>query len=327
MRKDTLTRLRQLIQPGRRALLSTHLRPDGDGLGSEAALARLLAEQGVQAEIWNHDPLPPGYDFLFEGLSLRQVEDPPADDAYDIFFCLDVSAPRRLGRVAEYLQRQELTTIILDHHLESQIEGDLLFVDETAAATGEILYRLARELNWPVDQSTAAALWVALHTDTGGFRFSSTTARTLQVAAELMVTGIEPALLCERVYHNRRPEALKLLGSALNTVELLAAGRLAMMYIEEEMYHDSQSGPGDTERFVNLLQQISDVEAAILVYPLSATQTKVSLRGSLGKSIHALAKALGGGGHAQAAGAVLDAAVPQAVARVRQAAAELFPNA
>ena len=99
-RKDALVKIAELIVPGKRVLLSTHVRPDGDGLGSEAALARMLEAQGLLVESWNHDPLPVGYDFLFEGLNLRAPEAVPADNANDIFFSLDVSSPQRLGRVA-----------------------------------------------------------------------------------------------------------------------------------------------------------------------------------------------------------------------------------
>lgn len=324
MRKDALAKLTELILPEKRILLSTHVRPDGDGLGTEAALARILTTLGLQVEIWNHDPVPSGYEFLFEELTLRDPDDPPSDGAYDVFFCLDVSVPQRLGLVNAYLQQQQLFTVILDHHLEPNTNGNLLFTDPTAAATGEVLYRIARDLNWPVDQPTAAALWVALHTDTGGFRFSNTTTRTLQVARELLTSDIDPSSLCERVYQNRRPESLRLLGRALCQVELLEQDRLALMHVDEQIYRETKAGPDDTESFVNLLLQIQGVEAAVFVYPAADGQTKVSLRGNRGRSIHSLAKALGGGGHAQAAGATLTITIPETVELVRQAGQELF---
>ncbi len=309
MRKDALAKIAALIVPGKKVLLSTHIRPDGDGLGSEAALARMLTEQGLVVDIWNHDLLPSEFEFLFEGLSLRNPEDTPPDGVYDLFFCLDVSVVDRLGRVNDYLQRQKLVRIVLDHHLGNDTDGDIILADHTSAATGEVLYRLARNLNWPVSQEVAAGLWIALHTDTGGFRFSNTNSNALKIGAELLSTGISPDTLCEKVYHNRRVEGLALLGRALATVEVLEEGRCAVMHIDREMYHDTGAGSTDTDLFVNLLLQVSGVEVALFIYPTTDGKTKITMRGSKGRSIHELALRLGGGGHAQAAGATVETSI------------------
>jgi len=324
MRKDALAKIAALTVSGKRALLSTHIRPDGDGLGSEAALARMLMEQGLVVEIWNHDQLPSEFEFLFEGLSLRDPDDTPPDNSYDVFFCLDVSVSDRLGRVRDYLQNQNLVKVIFDHHLGNETEGDVILADHTSAATGEVLYRLARNLNWPISQDVAAGLWIALHTDTGGFKFSSTTSHSLKVAAELLTTGIRPDLLCEQVYHNRRAEGLALLGKALGTVQIMEEGRCAVMYIDEEMYHDTGAGAADTDLFVNLLLQMGGVEVALFIYPTAAGKTKITMRGSRGRSIHELALKLGGGGHAQASGATVETSVADTLKVVCREASTLF---
>jgi bifunctional oligoribonuclease and PAP phosphatase NrnA len=324
MRKDALAKIAALSVPGKRALLSTHVRPDGDGLGSEAALARLLSEKGLVVEIWNHDLLPPEFEFLFEGLTLRDPDDTPPDDAYDLFFCLDVSISGRLGRVSKYLQKQKLVKIVLDHHLGSETDADIILADHTSAATGEVVYRLARNLNWPINQEVAGGLWIALHTDTGGFRFSNTTSNALRTGAELLSTGIRPDALCERVYHNRRAAGLALLGKALTTVQILEEGRCAVMHIDKEMYHDTGAGSADTDLFVNLLLQVIGVEVALFVYPTAEGKTKITMRGSKGRSIHELALKLGGGGHAQAAGATVETSIADTRALVCREASKMF---
>ncbi|HEX2250439.1 MAG TPA: DHH family phosphoesterase, partial [Gemmatimonadales bacterium] len=185
----------EALRPGQRVCLTTHVNPDGDGLGSEVGLVHLLRAQGIEAVITNPSPTPPRFHFLFRDLpgidktteAVRELR------RADLIIVLDISDLTRLGMLIETVRDRGVPVACIDHHVsEGILPPGPRYLDPDAAATGELIYELAVANDWPVTQAAARALYVAILTDTGGFRFSNTTPRALRVAADLLETGVDP---------------------------------------------------------------------------------------------------------------------------------------
>ena len=200
--------LAAVFQPGQRVCLTTHVNPDGDGLGSEAALAHLLRARGVEVTITNPTPTPARFRFLFEELPGvdRSAEAVKELRRADVIVVLDISEVSRLGMLAEVVRDRGVPVACIDHHVsQGVLPPGPRYVDPTASATGELVFEIAKANGWNLEQPAARGLYVALLTDTGGFRFSNTHPRTLRIAAELLETGLDPEAIYLDVYA-RAPE-------------------------------------------------------------------------------------------------------------------------
>jgi phosphoesterase RecJ-like protein len=209
------------FHPGQRVCLTTHVNPDGDGLGSEAGLAHLLKARGVEVVVTNPTPTPPRFLFLFEDLPgvEKTAEAVKEIRRADRIVVLDVGDLGRLGMLGEHVRAREVPVACIDHHVGmGALPDGPRYVDSQAAATGELVFELALANNWPLDQAAARGLYVAILTDTGGFRFSNTRPRTLRIAAELLETGVDPEEIYLEVYA-RAPEGRpRLFAEALQTL-------------------------------------------------------------------------------------------------------------
>jgi phosphoesterase RecJ-like protein len=221
-RKEAIERLAREFRAGRSVVLSTHINADGDGCGSEAALARILKSMGMTVRIVNPTPWPETYEFLLDGDVVDATSQGAAAlKAADLLIVLDISDVKRLGSLAETVRSLSIPKLVIDHHIASdEPPGSEMLSDTAACATGELIYDLAVTLGQEITPQIAVALYVAVLTDTGGFRFANTTARCLAVASQLLAAGVEPEEMYRRLYASHPIGRLHLLRDALATLEV-----------------------------------------------------------------------------------------------------------
>jgi phosphoesterase RecJ-like protein len=301
-----------LFRPGQRICLTTHVNPDGDGLGSEVALVHLLREQGIDVIITNPTATPRRFAFLFEAIpgvdkSAQAVKELRRADAIVV---LDIADLSRLGILAETVRDRGVPVACIDHHLSAGVlPPGPRFVDATAAATGELIALMARELGWPLTPLAARALYVALVTDTGGFRFSNTQPRTLRTAADLLEVGVNPEQVYLDVYANAPVGRPRLLAEVLQTLVVEPEYGLAWVTVPPGALDRHEVDPDDLDGIVEHARSIEGVRLALLFREMSGGRVKVSLRSVGTVDVAALAARFGGGGHSKAAGVALPGAL------------------
>lgn len=314
----------EMIRAHRHFLVTTHFQADGDAVGSEQAMAMILRQLGKDVVILNDDPVPRNYRFLDPQNGHEVFDAARSADRLarcEVAVVLDCGAWSRLGRLGEALREMATPILCIDHHRSNEGFGPVCVIDESACAVGEMVYDLAGAVGVQVDAAMASALFVAIGTDTGWFRFSNTTARAFELAVELMKRGASPHELYSHVYDNLRPERLRLLSQALETLRYECCGRLAWFKITREMFQQCGADEEDVEGFVDVVRCVRGVEVVILFREGPDGRTKVSLRSKGEADVGKIAGAFGGGGHARAAGIrfreSLDESIEKVLARAR----------
>ena len=297
--------LLSLIRGGNRFLLTSHLSPDGDAIGSELGLARILRKLGKGAVVWNRDATPPIYLPLPGAARIHSGEEPPAGfpEAFSALVVLECPSLDRTGLEAHLAG---LPIVNVDHHLGNQHYGQVNWVDTAAPAVGVMVHRLAQALKVGMDEETATCLFLTLVTDTGGFRFANATADAFESAAMLVREGAKPETVSQWLHESRPEASLRLLGAMLHTLELHEGGRIATAALTEEMFARCGAAPGDTEGLVDYPRSISGVQAVALFRQVGGDRYKVSLRSRGDVDVEQLARRHGGGGHKNAAGFTTD---------------------
>ena len=308
---------RELVA-GRRVVLSTHMNADGDGCGSEAALARLLAQRGLRCRIVNPTPWPSLFDFL---LGDDVVDDSERGTAaltgIDLLVVADISDVKRLGNLTEAVRRLTVPKLVIDHHVASgDPAGDIVLADTTACATGELVYDLACELDLAITPDIARALYVAILTDTGAFRYSNTTPRSHAIAAELLSRGVDPEQMYQRVYASAPAGRVRLLAEVLGSLGVdehcglswltMAAGSLERHAVRSE----------DLDGIVEHARSIAGTRMAIFFRDLGYGKVKISFRSTGDVDVNRFARQFGGGGHVKAAGALVSGTLDEVRDRV-----------
>jgi phosphoesterase RecJ-like protein len=295
-------------------LISVHRNPDGDALGSQLGLLRALEMAGKKVAAHNLDPVPEIYRFL-PGVE-RITSGKDVEGAYDAFLVLDADPPRTGLFNGNY---PAPTLINIDHHITNPREWPLTWLDAGATATGEMIYRLVQKLGVPLDRDLALCLYTAIFTDTGAFRYSNTTPESMRIAATLMEAGADPWMVTENVYESFAYRRIRLLGHVLAGLERTSDGRCAWVVVTDDLYRITGTSAEDTDNFVNFVRSVKGVEVAVLFRQTGPEQYKISLRSKGRIDLSGLAQSLGGGGHRNAAGGVLDG--PYAAVRDRVIAA------
>jgi phosphoesterase RecJ-like protein len=289
------------IRGARSILCASHSPLDGDGLGSGLALRRALEASGKRVVLVTEAPAPPSYAFLpgYDSIVLLGKGPVPAAD---LVVALDAGGPDRLGRVlAERPRGARIVNI--DHHVSNRSYGDLNWIDAQAAAVGEQIYLLLEAGGWKIDPVAAQCLLVALVTDTGRFCYSSTTPRTLEIAAALLRLGAEPDRLQRELYAAVPLPVLRLRARAVDEIELRCDGRVAVLTVPPGYGGDLGVGEEDVKDLIDVLIAIQGVVVAALFRGLAEGGTKVSLRSKDDRAnVSALAARFGGGGHVRASG-------------------------
>lgn len=307
-RRESIERLAQELRAGRSVAISTHINADGDGCGSETALARLLGQMGIRSKIVNPTPWPDMYKFLL-GTDVRDASDMGAKglkDA-DVLVVLDISDVKRLGVLAEAVRKLTIPKLVIDHHLPSdEPPSQMMVADTTACATGELIYDFATVLGLKVTPDIARALYIALLTDTGGFRFSNTTARCLSIAGQLIASGVEPEEMYGRLYASMPVGRLHLLRDALATLEVDPEYGISWISVAAGAAEQYGLRSEDLEGIAEHPRSIGGTRLAIFFRDLGHDKVKVSFRSTGDVDVNKFAKQFAGGGHARAAGALIE---------------------
>jgi len=288
--------LAPLSKPAGRALMLGHVHPDADVLGTLMALGEVLACRGWRVIEGGPHPAPAVLSFL-PGIEryriLTTVERP-----LDVVVLTDCPNPARTEGLIQAARATGAVILNIDHHPDNRRYGDVDWIDTSAAATGEMVYRLVTALGAPLTPAIAMNLFTAIHTDTGSFRYSNTTADTFQIASALVTAGADPALVSSRLYECRPADALHWLGEALRRIEVSADARVAWLALPSAVVPESFI---ESEELVNYPRSIETVRVACLLRQLG-DQVKVSLRGKGDVDVSRIAARFGGGGHPNAAG-------------------------
>lgn len=298
-----------------RILLTSHIRPDCDALGSELGLAAVLDLLGKHTRIVNGQATPPNFRFLDPEQRIEAIgEGVQAADLMDreLVVILDTSAWAQLGAMADVLRAIPASRIILDHHVsEDDLQAEA-FKNVRAEATGRLVVEAADALGVPLTPLSAVPLFAALATDTGWFRFGSTTPETYEVAARLVRAGASPAAMYRELYEQDTWGRVRLRGLILTRVMVEADGRLAHTFVLRDDFTQTQSLPSDTEDVINLTLAIAGVQFAVIFVEQKQGGFKISFRSRCAIDCSRLAERFGGGGHKAAAGAYIAGSLEEA---------------
>jgi bifunctional oligoribonuclease and PAP phosphatase NrnA len=307
----------------RRVLVTTHVRPDGDALGSCAAMVLGLRKKGVESEVLLLSHLPRKYAFIFreQAITHHDAESawPPALDLarFDCLLVLDTGTWSQLPGLRERIEGWSVPKLVVDHHLTQEDWPTHKLVITQAAAAGEIVAELLELWNVQLDSPIATALYLAITSDTGWFQFSNTRPYTLRLAAMLMEAGVDTDRMYQLLYQNERAERVALQARAMHSLQLLSDNRLAVMTIRREDFTATKANVPDTENLINVPLQIATVEVALLfTEPLDDGPVRVSLRSKGQVNVADFAATFGGGGHARASGLKLDGPIDAVQSRV-----------
>ena len=304
-----------LIDSCSKALISTHVRPDGDGCGCMRAMMDALAGLGKQVCPLLLSPPASWYAGLFESavpvlgndITKQQLMDGVFEDC-DLIILVDTNSMVQLPGLDLWLRkvRGQKPILVIDHHVTGDGLGDVQLVDPEAAATGEIVFGLFKAAGWPLTRPVVEAIFTAISTDTGWFRFGNADSRIFYAAAELINAGARPDVLSRRMYQSFSPSRLRLMVRMLEHLDLFEEGRIAIQYILRKDFDDTGASGADTENLIDECQRISTVETAVLLVELSDGRFRCSLRSKGEVDVRAIAQKYGGGGHILAAGVTLN---------------------
>lgn len=315
-----------LLAKSRRILISGHLSPDGDSLGSMVALARLLRAAGHDAfaAADKHTLGKPGF---LEGVDalipLRKLK----SRKFDLFVYVDAAAPSRLPpEVRPFAEK--LPTLTIDHHATSEETGDVSLIDATASSAGELVWRLAKWMEWPLDRATAEALWVALVTDTGRFAYDSTSPATLRAACDLLKYGVRTAFINDVLYCSFNARATELKRRAWRSLHIWKNRKVAEVTLTRDDFREVRGTKAEAEDVIEIPRQVARNEIALFFYqiPDRTHETRVSIRTRAPWDATVLATRFGGGGHVRAAGCTLKGGMAVAKRQMRKAVKDLLKS-
>ncbi len=314
--------LNAIIDGHQRFLLTSHVRPDCDALGSELGLAGILEALGKHVTILNADATPPHLAFIdpqHRILSLSEADASIDWDTFDVMVVLDTSAWNQLGAMGNRLRGVTIPIVVIDHHANAEELGTAVFKDATAEATGRLVVDLAHFLKVPVSKEMATPLFAAMATDTGWFRFPSTSGDSYRAAASLLDAGAEPAAIYRQLYEQDSIARVRLRGIALSRVVTELDGRLAHTHVRLDDFADTGAFPGDTEDFINMALAVAGTEVAVILIERPGEEVKASFRSRSGFDCSRIAAGFGGGGHKAAAGATIVGSLARAQSDVLDA--------
>ena len=323
-RRESIERFAREFRAGRSVAISTHINADGDGCGSEAALARILTAMGMTVRIVNPTPWPDTYDFLLDSDVVDATsEGSSALRKADLLVVLDISDVKRLGNLADTVRSLKIPKIVIDHHIPSdEPPSDQMLADTSACATGELIYDLATVLGADLTPKMAVALYVAILTDTGGFRFSNTSARCLAVASQLLAAGVEPEEMYRRLYASHPIGRLHLLRDALATLEVDPAYGISWISVAAGAAEEYGLKSEDLEGLAEHPRSVGGTRMAIFFRDLGHGKIKASFRSTGDVNVNEFARQFAGGGHAKAAGALIPGTIDEVRHTVVNAARE-----
>jgi len=294
-----LSQVVELVEKKDRFAITSHVRPDGDSLGSSLGLYWLLRALDKDVEVTMRDTAPHAYQQLPGAAAIRVT--PSVDRPYDAVFVIECSDIDRPGLID--LEKQFVVNI--DHHSTTALFGAINWIDSTASAVGEMIYNLCKATGVRVTKEIAECVYTALLTDTGSFHYSNTTERTFKIASELVRTGVKPAKTAEAIFGSYQWPKIELLSLVLATAKRDETGHIAWMEQTLEMQEQTRASEEDADGFVNYPLSVAEIEATALFKECSPGVYRTSLRSKGDVNVAKVAEQFGGGGHRNAAGCTL----------------------
>lgn len=311
-RDSILRQIEGMLGSARRVLIVSHIDPDGDALGSQIAFGEYVRHLGKEALMVKDSVIPEKYSFLSGSDDIVDVSDLPADTTVDTALVLECPSIDRVGGAQKFLT-SDVNIINIDHHPDAQEFGAVNWVETSASSVGEMTYEFFDHVGFDISPKVAEALYTAILTDTGRFRYPSTSPRTMCVAAELVARGARPQDIVDHVYYNMRVSTVRLIGKVLNKVEFYHDNRICLLTLTRDMLDNSGADIVEAEGMVDYTMVSRTARAGALLKEMDNGSTKVSLRSRDGIDVSSLAARFNGGGHVNAAGCVID--LPLAEAR------------
>jgi len=311
------------VRSHQKFLIMTHVRPDGDALGSEIGLACALRQLGKSVRVAVASDLGPRYEFANTVHTPVERFRAPGTEFRDTdaIVVVDTGTWGQLGEFAAFMRSMNCGKAVIDHHRTQDDLGGLRFVDTTAEAAGRLVYEATLALGVPLTAEAANAIFLALATDTGWFRHSSVEPRTFALAEELVRAGAKPTPLYDAVYSQSTLARMRLTGRALERMKAEAGGRIVYTEIRLADYAETGAIQPDTEDLINYPRAVAGAEVALVFIEQKDGGTKISFRGSEGRDVGRLAEQFGGGGHKMAAGATVPGPLAETRAAVLKASA------
>ncbi len=316
------TALKTVIDENQSFLISSHVRPDADALGSELGMRAILLAMGKTVSIVNASAPPSNLQFMNPPGVIYKLNDTITKATipqHDVIIIVDTSAWQQLGSMADFIQASAARRVVIDHHVSSDDLNALELKDVESAATGELICEIGEAFGVTFDAEVSNWLYAAIATDTGWFRFPSTSARTMKIAARLMDCGAMPHYVYNLVHEQSSLARVRLGGRVLARTQIEGEGRLAWIYADSKDMAETSAVPSDTEGLVNVCLTVGGAEAAFVAVELQTGQIKFSLRSRVPHNVAAVAEQFGGGGHKLASGATLAGPLPVAVDRMKAA--------
>lgn len=281
----------------------SHVRPDGDCIGAQVGLSLWLEKNGIQAHAFNDDEVPLNLKWITDYFPVHQPTEELLDQC-EAFVVVDGNTPSRFGSYADYIEENPKPSYMIDHHPDPDGGFDMSISVEEASSTCELIFHFfLQEDIGQIDEGVAKSLYTGIITDTGSLQYDSVTPETMTIASELLRRGdFKPNEVAERVFGNKKLRQLRLLGQALNTIELFENGQISIMYVTSEMLEKTNTTNEDCEGFVGYPLSIAGIKAAVLFKDLGGG-IKMSLRSKSDVNVNKWAREIGGGGHKKAAGA------------------------
>jgi len=312
-------RLEELIVSSETFFLAGHLNPDGDTIGSMLAIASVLKRMGKKVTLFSQDPIPENLRFLPQARSVRSRL---PKGKFDAAILLECSVPSRGGALEPVLKRSG-KVVNIDHHKTSEFYGDINIVEPHSSSTAEIVYRLFHNMTVKVTRREATCLYTGMVTDTGRFHFPATSPRTLEIASRLLETGFKFSRINDLLYATKACESLKILGRALESLELKYGGKLAVLTLKVKDFKEFDARSEHSENVINYGMMPPGVKAAVM-FREESERISVTFRSRGHLDVSLVAKSFGGGGHRNASGCRMKATLDEARAKVFAALSRLL---
>ncbi|MCM2272028.1 MAG: bifunctional oligoribonuclease/PAP phosphatase NrnA [candidate division Zixibacteria bacterium] len=303
--------IQSVLAASKRVLVVSHIDPDGDALGTQLAVGEYLEALGKQVFMVRDSEIPAKYAFLPRIDQVRLASSLPAGFTADTAVVLECPTIERIGSAATHLTGQ-VRIVNIDHHRDNGAFGEINWVDIEPSSVGEMVFEYFEAVGFGITKTMAECIYTAMLTDTGRFRYGSTSPRTMEIAGTLIEMGADPHKITDRVYYNLRPSTMKLTGKVLNSVEFYCEGRVCILSLTQEMLKQAHAVESESDGLVDFTLFTQGVRAGALVKELKDGTTKVSFRSQDGINVSALAYKYGGGGHFNAAGCVIPKPFPEA---------------
>ncbi len=307
-----------------RFVVISHMRPDGDALGSELAMALVLRALGKDVTVWNEDGMPEKFHYLPHHELVEKPSAEPRD--FDVAIVLDTAVRNRAGTCLDSVKSAGLW-VNMDHHVSNDHYGDLAYIDTAAPATGQILFEFFEKEGFPITPEIAANLFAAISTDTGSFQYPSTTARTYDIAASLIRAGVDVGRLSQSIYESYPRRRLELMRALLEVMRFEADGKLASFALSLDTAHRLGVVPEDTEGLIDTIRAVEGVIIAAFFEELPDGKVRISLRSKDPRAdVCKICSQFGGGGHILASGARFRGTLAEAQDQVLAAAARALAS-